>query len=255
MSEIEIFKNNEFGEIRTALINDEPWFVGKDVATALGYIRTADAVAAHVDEDDKGVCKMPTPGGEQEVTVINESGLYSLTLSSKLPGAKKFKHWVTHDVLPALRKTGAYKMQENNKPSVSVQDGIAWVEGVSRLLSLNDNSKLSLLKQFGEPLGLPVPSYTSSKGTLHSVTELLKKNNINLSARGFNQLAITNGILRELERKSHKGIKKYKNLTEKGLAYGENQVNPQNPQETQPMYYDDKFAELCRILGIIPINE
>lgn len=258
MNEIEIFKNNEFGEIRTTLIDDEPWFVGKDVAKALGYGEgksLPNAVANHVDEEDKGVIKMMTPGGEQNMTIINESGLYSLTLSSKLPEAKKFKRWITHDVLPALRKTGTYKIQENNKSSVSVQDGIVWIEGVSRLLSLNDCSKLSLLKQFGEPLGLPVPSYTASKGVLHSATELLKKNNINLSARGFNQLAVTNGILRELEHKSHKGIKKYKNLTEKGLAYGENQVNPQNPKETQPMYYDDKFVELCRILGIEPINE
>ena len=254
MNDIEIFKNNEFGEIRTTIIDGEPWFVGKDVATALGYIRTADAVAAHVDGDDKGVCKTPTPGGEQDVTVINESGLYSLILSSKLPDAKKFKHWVTHDVLPALRKTGTYKMQENGKPSVSVQDGIAWVEGVSRLLSLNDSSKLTLLKQFGEPLGLPVPNYTASKGTLHSATELLKMNNISLSSRGFNQLAVTNGILREMERKSHRGVKRYKNLTDKGLAYGENQVNPQNPKETQPMYYDDKFMGLCKILGVEPIN-
>lgn len=254
MNDIEIFKNNEFGEIRTTIIDGEPWFVGKDVALSLGYKDTVNALKSHVDEEDKAGWQITTQFGEKEAVIINESGLYSLTLSSKLPEAKKFKHWVTHDVLPALRKTGTYKMQENGKPSVSVQDGIAWVEGVSRLLSLNDSSKLTLLKQFGEPLGLPVPSYTTSKGALHSATELLKMNNISLSARGFNQLAVTNGILREMERKSHRGIKRYKNLTDKGLAYGENQVNPQNPKETQPMYYDDKFMELCKILGVEPIN-
>lgn len=108
MENVEIFKNPEFGEVRTLMVNNEPWFVGKDVAVALGYARTADAVAAHVDAEDKGVGKIPTPGGEQDVTIINESGLYSLVLSSKLPTAKQFKRWVTHEVIPSIRKHGMY---------------------------------------------------------------------------------------------------------------------------------------------------
>lgn len=108
MENVEIFKNPEFGEVRTTMIDGEPWFVGKDVAEALGYARTADAVAAHVDAEDKGVGKIPTPGGEQDVTIINESGLYSLVLSSKLPTAKQFKRWVTHEVIPSIRKHGMY---------------------------------------------------------------------------------------------------------------------------------------------------
>ena len=108
MENVEIFKSPEFGEVRTLMVNNEPWFVGKDVAEALGYARTADAVAAHVDAEDKGVGKIPTPGGEQDVTIINESGLYSLVLSSKLPQAKVFKRWVTAEVLPSIRRHGAY---------------------------------------------------------------------------------------------------------------------------------------------------
>lgn len=108
METVEIFKNPEFGEVRTLMVNNEPWFVGKDVAVALGYARTADAVAAHVDAEDKGVGKIPTPGGEQDVTIINESGLYSLVLSSKLPTARQFKRWVTHEVIPSIRKHGMY---------------------------------------------------------------------------------------------------------------------------------------------------
>ena len=115
MSNIQIFNNAEFGEIRTTIINGEPWFVGKDVAAALGYARTADAVSAHVDAEDKGVGKIPTPGGEQDVTIINESGLYSLVLSSKLPTARQFKRWVTHDVLPSIRKTGGYMTSVPNE--------------------------------------------------------------------------------------------------------------------------------------------
>lgn len=110
MNEIKIFENAEFGEVRTLLDeNNEVWFVGKDVATTLGYSQTAQAIRKHVDEEDKGVFEMNTPGGKQNVAIINESGMYSLILSSKLPTAKKFKHWVTSDVLPSIRKTGAYQ--------------------------------------------------------------------------------------------------------------------------------------------------
>ena len=100
--------NPEFGKVRTVEINGEPWLVGKDVAAALGYQNPQRAIRDHVDEEDKGVTEMVTPGGKQSVPIINESGLYSLVLSSKLPGAKKFRRWVTSEVLPSIRKTGHY---------------------------------------------------------------------------------------------------------------------------------------------------
>lgn len=112
MNELRIFNNADFGDVRTVEKDGNIWFVGKDVAEALGYVRTADAVKAHIDADDKGVCVLPTPGGRQETTIINESGLYSLVLSSKLPSAKAFKRWITSEVIPSIRKTGSY-----NKPS------------------------------------------------------------------------------------------------------------------------------------------
>lgn len=112
MNEIQIFNNPVFGEIRTVTINDEPWFVGKDVAQVLGYSDTAQAIRKHVDPEDKGVVEMTTPGGIQPITTINESGLYSLILSSKLPTAKEFKRWVTSEVLPSIRKHGAYMTPE-----------------------------------------------------------------------------------------------------------------------------------------------
>lgn len=100
MEAVEVFRNSEFGEIRTVVINNEPCFVGKDVAVILGYSNPRDAISKHVDEEDKGVAKCDTRGGKQELTVINESGLYSLILSSKLDSAKRFKRWVTGEVLP-----------------------------------------------------------------------------------------------------------------------------------------------------------
>lgn len=103
---IETFNNKDFGSLRSMMINEEPWFVGKDVADILGYSNSRKAIADHVDEEDKGVTKCDTLGGTQGLVVINESGLYSLILSSKLPAAKKFKHWVTSEVLPSIRKKG-----------------------------------------------------------------------------------------------------------------------------------------------------
>lgn len=108
MNQLQIFQNPEFGQIRTLERYGDPWFVGKDVAQALGYSNTKDAVSRHVDDDDKGGARITTPSGEQTMTIINESGVYSLIFSSKLPSAKKFKRWVTSEVLPTIRRTGGY---------------------------------------------------------------------------------------------------------------------------------------------------
>lgn len=112
MNELKIFQNEEFGTVRTLTIGGAPYFVGKDVADILGYSNSRKAIADHVDEEDKGVMKCDTLGGVQDLVVINESGLYSLILSSKLPAAKRFKHWVTSEVLPSIRKHGMYAFDE-----------------------------------------------------------------------------------------------------------------------------------------------
>lgn len=109
MNDLTTFSKPEFGQVRTVEINGTPWLVGKDVAIALGYKNPQRAIRDHVDTEDQGVTKTVTPSGEQEMLIINESGLYSLILSSKMPKAKAFKHWVTSEVLPAIHKTGAYK--------------------------------------------------------------------------------------------------------------------------------------------------
>lgn len=123
MNEIEIFKNEEFGEVRTLVVNNEPMFVGKDVALALGYKDTVNALKSHVDEEDKMGWQITTPSrGTQNATVINESGVYSLVFSSKLPDAKKFKHWVTSEVLPAIRKHGAYMTKQTLSKALTSPD-------------------------------------------------------------------------------------------------------------------------------------
>ena len=148
MNELRIFNNTNFGDVRTVEKDGNIWFVGKDVAEALGYARTADAVKAHIDADDKGVCVLPTPGGRQETTIINESGLYSLVLSSKLPSAKAFKRWITSEVIPSIRKTGSY-----NKPS---KQPITQQEQRAKAMLLNAQSRqCKLWLRLAETTDLP----------------------------------------------------------------------------------------------------
>lgn len=134
MNQPQIF-NFEQNEVRTILVNDEPYFVGKDVAEVLGYSNTQKAILNHVDEEDKGGTKWDTLGGKQNMTIINESGLYSLILKSKLPSARKFKRWVTSEVLPSIRKNGAYLTDQK-----------------AYEITHNPNSLADLLLQAGEQL-------------------------------------------------------------------------------------------------------
>lgn len=137
MNNIEIFENPEFGKVRTIVIDDEPWFVGKDVAEILGYSQPSVAISKKVDDDDKGISKMETPGGEQNTIIVNESGLYSLILSSKLPTARKFKHWVTSEVLPSIRKTGSYNLPDFNNPAEAARAWANEYEAKQKLLTEN----------------------------------------------------------------------------------------------------------------------
>ena len=150
MNELQVFENPEFGSIRTVEIGGEPWFVGKDVAIALGYKDSVNALKTHVDkEDKKGGWRITTPSGTQDMTIINESGLYSLILSSKLPGAKKFKRWVTSEVLPAIRKAGSYMAPAAEK---TLADLTAAVELLTERLDALGMQGASLS---ASPLALP----------------------------------------------------------------------------------------------------
>jgi len=155
MDDLQIFENPEFGTIRSVEIDGEPWLVGKDVATALGYSNTKDALARHVDDEDRRGARIPTTSGAQEMTIINESGLYSLILSSKLPGAKKFKRWVTSEVLPAIRRTGGYMA-----PAKTLEDLTAAVQ----LLSEQVEEMLTREEERTSLLALPAGGSSQAPG-------------------------------------------------------------------------------------------
>ena len=146
MNDVTIFNNDEFGTVRTVVIDDEPWFVGKDVAAALGYSDTFGALKKHVDADDKQNCQNDSFESPRGMTVINESGVYSLAFSSKLPSAKKFKRWVTSEVLPTLRKTGSYNM-----PKLSDMEKMAYgLIAAQKLLEEKDNTIAQQEQVIGE---------------------------------------------------------------------------------------------------------
>lgn len=128
-SDMQIFKNKQFGEIRTVVIDGEPWFVAVDVCRALEIVNSRDALT-RIDEDEKGVVLTDTPGGKQEVTTVNEPGLYSLVLGSRKPEAKVFKRWITHEVIPSIRKNGGY---------IAGQETMSDVELMARALIVAQN--------------------------------------------------------------------------------------------------------------------
>lgn len=186
-SEMKIFENAEFGSIRTVEIDSTPYFVGKDVAEVLGYAKARNALAAHVDDEDKKDAPIQGDlGGTQNMTIINESGLYSLILSSKLPKAKEFKHWVTSEVLPAIRRHGMYAMDELiENPDLAIKALTALKEEREKTKKLTEtvavqNQQISELK--------PKASYYDvvlNCKDLVSVTEIAK--DYGKSARWLNE--------------------------------------------------------------------
>lgn len=175
MNNLQIFNSSEFGNMRTVTIDDEPWFVGKDVAEALGYLNSRKALADHVHEDDKGVTKCDTLGGKQDLTIINESGLYALIFGSKLESAKRFKHWVTSEVLPTIRKTGGYQKQLSPAEMMRIQLGMI-DDHENRIENLENNMTIDYGQQqiLGEAVNHTVISILGGKES-NAYKEISKK--------------------------------------------------------------------------------
>lgn len=243
MQELKIFNNSEFGQVRTVEIDGKPYFVANDVARALGYSVPKDAVSRHC----KGALKhrFLTEGGRQEMKIIPEGDMYRLITHSNLPSAERFESWVFDEVLPDIRKTGSYSMNGNK-----IESAAYMVKFVADDLRVNEASRLlmyeNMCKDFEIPTGfLPKYEHNGSR-QLKSLSALLEENNCGISAVKFNKRLLDNGYLEERERTSTKGngTRKFKALTDKGLAYGENAVSPHNQREVQPLYYPDTFMEL-----------
>lgn len=182
-----IFNNGNFGSVRAMLIDDEPWFVGKDVAEALGYKDTDAAIRMHVDDEDKLTRQFIGSGQARAMTIINESGLYSLVLSSKLPSAKQFKRWITHEVIPSIRKTGSYQL---NAPSYQIKDPIerakAWIKEQEEKKALEDkNKEQQKALEVAKPkiVFADAVSVSTNSILIFDLAKLLKQNGVEIGGR------------------------------------------------------------------------
>lgn len=190
MNKLVVFENPEFGQVRTVLINDEPWFVGKDVAIALGYKDSSDALKKHVALEDKLTRRFTDSGQNREMYVINESGLYCLILSSRLESAKKFKHWVTAEVLPSIRKTGGYiANQENMTESELVAKALLVVHKQLE----ERNREIERMK----PKAIFADAVTASEDCIliGELAKILKANGVNVGQNRLFQWLRENGYL------------------------------------------------------------
>lgn len=183
MNDLQIFNNDEFGEVRTVVIENEPWFVAKDIALALGYTNPRDAVINHVFDDDKGVEKLDTLGGAQNLTVINESGLYSLIFNSRLESAKKFKHWVTSEVLPSIRKTGGYHLPQ------TLSEALQMAADQAKQIEMLEAKNKEL-----EPKGIFYDTVTKSSDTI-SMSEVAKILDMGVGRNQLFKILRNRGIL------------------------------------------------------------
>lgn len=272
LSSVKIFEKAEFGSVRTMLIDGEPWFAGRDVAVILGYSNTSDALSKHVDVEDKTVVKLsdiqdyrdsllPDHMKGSKITIINESGLYSLILRSEKPEAKKFKRWVTSEVLPSLRSVGYYSIRKRDgKVSPAnmedfVKSGCFLIESMKVNIRISDASVLKLYRRIGDATSLPVPDYVEQPaGLTYAATNLLKMNGISLSTKKFYDILVDRGLMENKTRpssSSKKGFKTFRSLTELGLKYGKNILSDHNERETAPHFYESKFKELLSELSLL----
>ena len=197
MNELQVFNNSEFGQLRTVTINGEPWLVGKDVAAALGYSDTFGALKKHVDDEDKQNCQNDSFESNRGMTVINESGMYSLVLSSKLPTAKKFRRWVTSEVIPSIRKHGAYitpdtidKMIATPEFGIKLLTALKDEQEKNRALEAENALQKQAIADF-EPIKQYVDTILESKGTL-ATTQIAA--DYGMSAQQLNRVLKEEGI-------------------------------------------------------------
>lgn len=256
-NEIKIFENSDFGEVRVAGTNEYPLFCLSDVCRVLD-IGNASQVKSRIDDDlISNEVIYDSIGRRQEVPFINEDGLYDVIFDSRKPQAKKFRKWITSEVIPSIRKTGFYSTNNStpySQPSImedTVRSLGAAAEIMQKLFRSSNASAAAYFNKGITQLGLPAIDYVPSKGVKFSATDLLRKFNRSESIYRFNKRMLELGYLEEktrVSRKSSNGFKKFKSITEKGLEFGENMVNPNNELETQPHYYESKFEELLSIL-------
>ncbi len=269
MDAVKVFTHPVFGQVR--VIDDnasgELLFCANDVTNALGYSNGRDAISRHVDirdvvKHDMGVVTGKKADGTDAyqtvvTTFINESGVYSLIFSSKQERAKEFKHWVTSEVLPSIRKTGQYSANAASTTlNEQLQAKLAFADWSAKFLNLNDASKLGIAQKIGKMVGLDdaLPQSVNAgteKPITHAATDLLKSHNVGISAQAFNRMLELKGVVKHATRPGKRGkVHSWYVITPAFDKYGQNQQDPKFQQQTQIRWYDATFMELLTIVGL-----
>lgn len=204
MNELKIFNNKEFGKIRTVTIDNEPWFVGKDVATALGYAKPENAISSHVSKEDKTSTLIQGSGSnyKSKAIIINESGLYALIFGSKLESAKEFKHWVTSEVLPTLRKTGSYEMpktKQRNERLASVNNAVKILTPMLQAAGCNSKIQLLTAKSLYEKAGVNLPIMIEADQQYVDTVHIARRARLYYKSSGKPADKAVNEIIRRLD--------------------------------------------------------
>ena len=269
MDAVKVFTHPVFGQVR--VIDDnasgELLFCANDVTNALGYSNGRDAISRHVDirdvaKHDMGVVTGKKADGTDAyqavvTTFINESGVYSLIFSSKQERAKEFKHWVTSEVLPSIRKTGQYNANVSSATlNEQLQAKLAFADWSAKFLNLNEASKLGIAQKIGKIVGLDdaLPQSVNAgteKPITHAATDLLKSHNVGISAQAFNRMLELKGVVKHATRPGKRGkVHSWYVITPAFDKYGQNQQDPKFQQQTQIRWYDATFMELLTIVGL-----
>ena len=269
MDAVKVFNHPVFGQVR--VIDDnasgELLFCANDVTHALEYANGRKAVADHVDsrdilKRDIGVVTGKKADGTDayqtvNTTFINESGVYSLIFSSKQERAKEFKHWVTSEVLPSIRKTGQYSANVSSATlNEQLQANLTFADWAIKTLNINEASKLGWAKKISDKFGLAaeLPDAVNAgteKSITHAATDLLKSHNVGISAQAFNRMLELKGVVKHATRPGKRGkVHSWYVITPAFDKYGQNQQDPKFQQQTQIRWYDATFTELLTIVGL-----
>ena len=269
MDAVKVFTHPVFGQVR--VIDDnasgELLFCANDVTNALGYSNGRDAISRHVDirdvaKHDMGVVTGKKADGTDAyqavvTTFINESGVYSLIFSSKQERAKEFKHWVTSEVLPSIRKTGQYNANVSSATlNEQLQAKLVFADWSAKFRKLSDASKLGIAQKIGKMVGLDdaLPQSVNAgteKPITHAATDLLKSHNVGISAQAFNRMLELKGVVKHATRPGKRGkVRSWYVITPAFDKYGQNQQDPKFQQQTQIRWYDATFMELLTIVGL-----
>ena len=269
MDAVKVFNHPVFGQVR--VIDDnasgELLFCANDVTHALEYANGRKAVADHVDsrdilKRDMGVVTGKKADGTDayqtvNTTFINESGVYSLIFSSKQERAKEFKHWVTSEVLPSIRKTGQYNANVSSATlNEQLQAKLAFADWSAKFLNLNEASKLGIAQKIGKMVGLDdaLPQSVNAgteKPITHAATDLFKSHTVGISAQAFNRMLELKGVVKHATRPGKRGkVHSWYVITPAFDKYGQNQQDPKFQQQTQIRWYDATFMELLTIVGL-----